>query len=347
MAVVAIELNDTAVSLAKGGALITQSPGFALLDGDRLSIGDDALRRARLEPRMINTRFWERLSDAPALLARANGWTHADLARAHLARVWSCAGAGVESLILVVPGDYDRRRLGLVLGVAEQLNLPVRGMVDGALVACDGQSDSDLIVHVNVLLHRTLVSGIEQSERARRVFVRSLDGYGLIRLYERWIELIGKIFVRTTRFDPLHRAESEQAIFDHLPQWLELYENRDSLDIKMAAADGSKHVIQLARDQLKACARDYYEALRAVVFEQVSDATFVLALDHVGAKLPGLAAMLTTATGGVVARLPSGAGALGALRRSAQIIEPDWQNTVTVSLARDSIVPRHSATTSQ
>lgn len=347
MALAAIELNDVAVTLARDGALITQSPGFALLDEDALTLGDGALRRARLEPRMVHTRFWERLSDEPVVPARPAGWTHADLARAHLQQVWNFAGTGVESLILVVPGDYDRQRLGLMLGLAQLLKLPVRGMVDGALAACDGQRGTGLVVHVAVYLHRSVVTGIEQGVRARRIFAQSLDGYGLIRLYERWIGLIGDLFVKTSRFDPLHRAESEQAIFDCLPQWLELLYSRDSLGIEMAAGDGSTHVIRLARDQLTAFATDYHEALCAVILEHCSDRPFVLALEHEAAKLPGFAAALASATGSAAAGLPPGAGALGALRRSAHIIESDWRNTVTVSLPRNALAQQPSAEASR
>ena len=347
MALAAIELNDVAVTLARNDALITQSPGFALLDEGTLTLGADALRRARLEPRMVNTRFWECLSDDAGFPSRPAGWTHADVARAHLEQVWRCAGAGVESLILVVPGDYDRQRLGLVLGVAQQLRLPVRGMVDGALAACDGHSATGLMVHVAVHLHRSVVSVIERGECARRVFARSLDGHGLMNLYERWIGLIGDVFVKTSRFDPLHRAESEQAIFDHLPRWLELLESRDSLGIEMAAGDGSTHMIRLARNQLAECARDCYEALRAMVAEHCSNRPCGLALDYQAAKLPGLAAALSSVTDSAAAALPAGAGALGALRRSAHIIASNWRNTVTVSLPNDAFAGRPSTETSR
>lgn len=336
MTLAAIELDDAAVSLARDGTLVTRSPGFALLDGDRLAVGEHARCRARLEPRLISTRFWERLSDDAVVPARSAGWTHAQLARAHLGQVWSSAGAGVESLILVVPGDYDRRQLGLLLGIAQQLNLPVRGMTDAALAACEERFDRGLIVHVTVSLHRTLITGIECGERARRVFARSLDGHGLVRLYEGWIRLIGELFVKSTRFDPLHRAESEQAIFDRLPQWLELLERREAIGIEMAAGDGRSHAVRLAREQLAACAQPHYEALQALLHECCPGVAFELVLAHGAATLPGLAAALSPATRDAPAHLAPGAGALGALRRARHIIEPDWQNTVTISLPLDS-----------
>ena len=69
MGYAAIELNDVAVTLARDGALLSQSPGFALLEQDTLLVGDDALRQARLKPRLISTRFWDRLSNDPVFPA--------------------------------------------------------------------------------------------------------------------------------------------------------------------------------------------------------------------------------------------------------------------------------------
>lgn len=346
MTLAAIELNDFAVALARDGALLMRSPGFALLDGDTLTVGEDALRQARLKPRMVDTRFWERLSNEPVVSAVPAGWTYADLARAHMARVWGCAGDDVDSLVLVVPGHFDRQQLGLLLGVAEQLALPVRGMVDSALAACSAHADAGLIAHVAIHLHRTVVTGVELSDGAHRVFVRSLEGHGLIRLYERWMELIAKLFVQTTRFDPLHRAESEQAIYDQLPRWLATLVSRDSLRIEMMARDGGTHAIQLTRFQVEECAREFYEALRVVIGELCTGQPFVLELEDSAASMPGLAATLHSASEGRTVCLPPGAGALSALRRASWIIQSDWRNTLTVSLPRDAFAGQEAAESS-
>ena len=346
MTLAAIELNDAAVALARDGVLIARSPGFAVLDGDALTIGEDAVRLARLKPRMVSTRFWERLSTEPVMPSTADGWTCADLVRAHIAQLWDAAGADVDGLVLVVPGHFERRKLGLILGIAEQLTLPVRGMVESVLAACSTYSGVNLIVHVAVHLHRTVVSGIELADDARRTFSHSIEGHGLIRLYDRLTALIAHRFVTTTRFDPLHSAESEQAIYDRLPHWLATLATRDSLRIEMMARDGGIHAVELTRIQVEECARELHDALQAVIGEHCADQPFVLEIDDSAANVPGLSAALPSRSGGQAVRLPPGAGALGALHRAQWIIQADWRNTLTVSLPHDAIARPETAESS-
>lgn len=335
MSLAAIELNDAAVALARDGALLTVSPGYALIEQDTLLVGDDALHQARLKPRSISTRFWDRLSNDPVFPATPAGATFADLARAHVSRIWAGAGHGVDGLILVVPGSFERRQLGLLLGITEQLALPVRGMVDSALVACRSLTGTGLIVHVDIHLHRAVVTGIEVSDTARRVFTHSLEGHGLVQLYDSWIKLIADLFVQTTRFDPLHRAESEQAVYDRLPQWLAALNAQASMGIEMAGRDGGAHVIRLTRTGVVECARELYVRLGADIGELCGERPFTLQLGDGAARLPGLAAALLSVADGPAVTLPSGAGALGALHRASQITDGGWRNTLTVSLPRD------------
>lgn len=334
MGFAAIELNDAAVALARDGALLAQIPGYALIENDSLVIGEGALRQARIKPRLTSTRFWHRLSNDPALSSTPDVASFADLARAHLSQL--CARGGMEDgLILVVPASFDRLQLGLLLGIAEQLTLPVRGMVDSALVACAPYADEGLTVHVDIHLHRALVTGVEVSDAARRVFHQSLEGVGLIQLYDRWIRLIAQSFVQTTRFDPLHRAETEQAIYDRLPIWLSALGTQASMGIEMAARDGGVHVIRLLRSQIVECAYECYAQLGATINELCGERPFALRLADGVVRLPGLSTALESVTNRSATSLPAGAGAIGALRDSAKITAGAWNNSLTLSLPRE------------
>ena len=55
------------------------------------------------------------------------------------------------------------------------------------------------------------------------------------------VKLIAQVFVRTTRFDPLHRGESEQALYLRLPGWLEELRQRETTTLVMEA--GAKDVV--------------------------------------------------------------------------------------------------------
>ena len=343
MSLAAIELNDAAVALARDGEMLTESPGFALIEQDTLLVGDDALRRARLQPRLVSTRFWDRLSNDPVFSAAPASATYADLARAHVSSVWTSAGQGVDGLILVVPGSFERRQMGLLLGIAEQLALPVRGMVDSALAACRPPAGEGLIIHVDVHLHGTVVTGVEMGDTRRRVFTHNIKGSGLVQLYDGWIKLIADLFVQTTRFDPLHRAESEQAIYDRLPLWLSTLVAQRSMGIEMVAWDGGVHVIRLTQARVVECARDFYGRLAADIGELCGGRPFALQIAHGAARLPGLAARLQSAADDPAVILAAGAGALGALDHASSIADGSRRNTLTVSLPRDAFAERGGA----
>lgn len=334
MAFAAIELNDAALALARDGELRARIPGYVSIDGDRLTVGDEARSRARLEPRTVRNRYWERLGDDTALPGTA-GLYNADLARAHLACLWRAAGADVGGLVIAVPGDFDRRRLGLVLGIAAQLELPACAMVDGALAACLGVRDGGLVVHVGMHLHRSVVTAIDIGERARRISCERLEGLGSIGLYERLIELVRDRFVSTSRFDPLHRAQSEQAIYDRLPSWIEMLSTRDSIAIEIQADDGRAFRIELGRENVIDCIRDFHAALSAAMRESCRDRSFTLVLDADAARLPGLAHALISDGGDDVVTLTSGAGAVAASRCAGRIFETARENVLAVSLDRD------------
>lgn len=337
MALAAIELNDVAAGVARDGALLVQSPGYALIEQGTLLVGEDARHQARLKPRLISTRFWERLSNDPVFPAASISATFADLARAHLSQLWASAGQGVDGLVLVVPSSFRSKQLGLLLGIAEQLSLPVRGMVDSALVACAPPAEEDFAVHVDIHLHRAVITGVEMHHRARRTFHESLEGLGLIELYDVWIKHIAACFVRTTRFDPLHRAQSEQAIYDRLPHWLSLLETHESIAVEMASTDGSVHAIRLTRSQMADCASELYARLAVQILSSRGSRTFSLQLAHGAAHLPGLAVALAESANQAELLLPPGAGALGALRHAARITDGGWRNTLILSLARDDL----------
>lgn len=343
MDIAAIELNDACVALARGGVLLAQSPGYALIERDALLVGEPALRQARLRPRLVSTRFWERLSNDPVFPAKPAGASFADLARAHLSQVWSQGGRNADGVVLVVPGSFERPQLGLLLGIAEQLALPVCGMVDSALVACGPHAERGLFIHVDIHLHRCLITAIEVNGEARRLFHRSLEGHGLVQLHDGWVRLIADCFVQATRFDPLHRAESEQAIYDRLPSWLAALGARDSMGVEMTARDGSVHVIRLTRSQVVECAREHYARLGIAIGELCGNRAFALRLADGAARLPGLADALRSAANATALSLPSGAGALGALRHAMQIADGGWHNTLTVSLPRHDVARNEAA----
>ena len=195
--------------------------------------------------------------------------------------------------------------------------------------------DEDLIVHVDIHLHRTVVTGVELGTTVRRSVHRSLEGQGLIQLYDAWVRCIAAIFVQTTRFDPLHRAQTEQAIYDRLPRWLAAFAMQDSMTVEMTAQNGATHTARLSREQMIGCATGFYVGLAQTIEGLCGGRPFSLQLSDGAARLPGLAASITSAVGQSALSLPAGAGAIGALQHGTLWSDSTWNNSLTVSLPRE------------
>ncbi|NIA01692.1 MAG: hypothetical protein GWO83_00935, partial [Bacteroidia bacterium] len=227
---VALELNDAGVvAVGTGLERTDRSPGFALLDGDRLLIGREAFSKARLKPRWIENRFWDRLDTEPLGRPFPRNLRNADLVHAHLAEVWQRVRQGmdsrsaqdIEAVVLAVPGFYSNRQLGLLLGIGRACGLPIAGMVDAAVVASVAATKAERALHVDVLLQRVVLTELGQAGTLVRQRVESERSTGLSKVMDLWAKLIAGRFVQQTRFDPFHHGETEQDLYDRLPGWIE------------------------------------------------------------------------------------------------------------------------------
>ena len=88
-------------------------------------------------------------------------------------------------------------------------------------------------MHVDVSLHSVTLTRIRQAGQAQLDRAEVIPESGLIALHDAWVRAIAEAFVRDSRFDPLHTAETEQALQDRLPEWL------------AAASSGGKVALEL------------------------------------------------------------------------------------------------------
>lgn len=338
MSTLVLELHDAGI-LAVGEAGIAggESPGYALYDGGALITGEAALARAREKPRWVHRRFWQDLGTEPLGRPFPPTLSPADLAHAQLSEVWSTAPAGTESVLLAIPGCFTDHQLGLLLGIAGSCGLPVAGMVDLAVAAAAGGAWGPRLLHLDVHLHRTVLTelavsmppGLEAS-RDRRVVrrrVRLAEGLGQAALQDAWARRIAELFVHATRFDPLHSAAAEQALYRQLPGWLARLRSEEVLELSLGPA-GRERTVELTRPDVVAAADGFYDELRELVLTlKTAGESLTLLLSHHIAELPGLEPRLAGLRGVDTVALPAGAAARGALHAEAQIRSAGEEST--------------------
>jgi hypothetical protein len=343
---IAIELNDAGIlALDETGLLAPASPGYALVDGGALRTGTDALDRARLKPRQVNNRFWDRLDTTPLSPPFPDGLSDADLAHTHLKQLWDSLQSAAGGVILAVPGWRSDAQLGLALGIARSCQIPVTGLIDAGLAACARGYPGHTLLHVDLELHRTVLTELEQDQEIVRRRVEVTQHAGLVSLHEAWVKLIAETFIQRTRFDPLHAAATEQQLYHRLPHWLELLRGGESAVVAMKAA-GKEHSVELTRQQAVAAVNPLYEHILQLVglLKRAGEPATVL-LSHRMAELPGLEARISELQDTEIVTLPAAAAADGALCHAEDLESRDETLPFVTRIPRTSrrieqLVPR-------
>ena len=326
MTLIALELNDSGI-LAAGGSpprLLRldgdshESPGFALPQKKGLLIGKAAEGKAHIFPRQILHHCWDQLNTDPLVeTGKYYPQNNAEIVYSHLAQMWQQLQRYGDELVMAVPSYYNREQLGLMLGITQELEIPLKGFVPLSLAASTQITPEKMLLYLDIDLHRIEVIYLEQGEHlVLRDFATTAEK-GLLHLYRQMVDMIGQAFVRSTRFDPLHKAATEQELYDRLPGILTHIHDDPSMILEISGA-GRPYSIILQRDSIIRQAESVYsEMIRLIQRMQKKRGegvtSLALQLSHRLNRLPGCREMLATIGGTQIIDLEPGAAALGAL----------------------------------
>lgn len=315
MSRLAIHLNDAAITLSDGEQIAYREPGYAYLGDDTLTTGNLAFSHARIDPRRIQHRFWSELNTQPLQDSRFSHLSAADLVSRQLEQIWHTTGKGVDELVVAIPAYMSAENLGLFLGIASELKLPVVAMVDAAVASTRREYTGAVPVHIDLGLHQATLTRMAQPGLAQTDRSEVLNNAGVYALYDAWIRAIAEVFVRQSRFDPLHTAATEQKVLDHLGDWVGQASRQDRVEMQLESA-GTTYEATIESLALIGAAAPVYQQITSTLraLFQAEDMPAIQVTDRV-ARLPGLTDMLKARVGGEVFVLEAGATARGALAR--------------------------------
>ena len=327
MSLIGLEISDVGIMAAAGrsaGLLeidgqATESPGFALPEKNGLLVGKNAENKARLFPRQILNHFWDQLNTEPLEQpGRYAPQNHAEIVYSHLALIQQQIQKHGDQIVMAVPAFYDREQLGLILGITQELSMPVKGFVPMALAASSVACPDKMLLYLDIHLHRIEVIYLKQGEYLTIEDSVTATQKGLIRLYREWGDAIAQEFVRTTRFDPLHQAASEQELHDRLPGTLSQLQQSPTTIFEINGG-AARYNITLKRDLITRKAESIYGELNRLIErmrnKHAKDArAIVLQVSHRLTCLPGCREMLATIKDAQIIELHRGAGANGVRR---------------------------------
>ena len=335
MSLLAAHINDAGISVLDAERILYREPGFALLEDDGLITGLRAFQNARVKPRRIQSRFWSDLTTDPLPDQRFQHLSAADLVSSHLEQVWQSVSSSGDRLVVAVPAYMSSANLGLFLGIANELGVPVVGLVDAAVAATRREYKGAAPVHVDLSLHVATLSRLAQTGQAQLDRSAVIEASGMNSLYDAWIRVIADAFVKQSRFDPLHTAETEQLLLDRLTGWLATASSSDKVTLEVEYR-GISHSAELESLHLISAAAPVYQRiasqLRAIYRAEETPA---IQLSDRAARMPGLADMLAARVGGEVFLLEPGATARGLVTRCRDMQRGDGGVTLIRHLPWD------------
>ncbi len=271
-----LDLNDVELATLSDGYL-HHSPGYVRYDGNRYNYGAGARAVARKYPRELSTRYWAQFNLQPLTPPLGPARHSADLIHGHLQQLLTHAQA---SLLIAAPGHLEREQLSLLLGVLGTLPGTVAALVHRSTAIAAASAAQDC-VHVEVQLQQTLVTPvIRQGNQWEAGDSTRLPGQGWLNLLDQLASQVAGQFVDQTRFDPQRKADSEQLLFDAIPELLKQLSDQGEARLEI---DG--YSARILPEHLASVGERY----RSELARANKHATLALLLSPMLAAIPGLA----------------------------------------------------------
>ena len=220
MSFLGIEFNDHAITGVSGDRVLFSEPGCAYCEGTGVVFGSEALRSAHLRPSAFYDKYWRGLSEQPLARPTSQYKTSADLAYAQLQQLWASAGSGITQVAFAVPTYWSDEQLGLVLGLAVDAGMPLTGLATLPVAATRRSYPDYELLHIETGLTATSVARLRQDSAAALSDDVAILDMGTVQLERSMAEYFARRFLECSRFDPMHDAASEQAIYDQLDDWV-------------------------------------------------------------------------------------------------------------------------------
>ena len=323
---------------APGGSTALFSwPAFVAREGNDFIYGRAAEGIWHVQPRKVCHNFLDHLSrEASPLALDGKFLSYSQLGYFFLRDYGKQTFASPpDKVVLAVPGTFlkdpatEDEKIGLLLGMAQELNWPLAGVVDMAGAAlCDpslpGAHAAWPIIVVDVHLDNAEVTLFHTDQQLKRVDFLQLPQSGFAQLLKQAVTAMGNRFLRHTAFDILADGRLEQAFYRQVKDFA--FGGGPEFHFQINTAKRA-YEMNATREQLLADAQSFVvtlgTAVAALLRKHALDPhACTLALTERSASIPGLEHRFRQAGFHHLLRLPRAAAALGAARLAADLTVP-------------------------
>jgi hypothetical protein len=317
-------------------------PGFAYHDGRKFFFGRAAEDMWFVHPRSVSHTFWSKLAHEPAGLNIAGKPPSSSELAFHFLREFTQQLApqsgAFDKVVLAVPGAYlkdaatEEEKIGLLLGMAGELKLPLAGVIDLACAAlCDprsgGFNPAFPVVVLDVQLQGAELSLFTTEDRLERQRFLHLPQSGFAQLLKHLNTAMGNRFLRHAAFDILEDGRIEQNFYRQTKTFLLSRAPEFRYQINTAKRN---YELVAKREKLESDGHAFVSSLVQAVHAFLGGSASghepcTVALTDRAASLPGIETLLRASGFNRLLHLPAGAAACGAARvgTSRMTVVPD------------------------
>ncbi|MCZ6803238.1 MAG: hypothetical protein O7D86_04705 [Proteobacteria bacterium] len=283
-----LDLNDINLRVVKDKQRLLDSPGYAVIKDNQIAFGTTAEKLKRIHPRNTHDDYWYRLSQDPIQSASSQIRHNADLAFMHLSEIFEHTGKNADWLI-AVPANFSQEQLALFLGLLKAEDIKNVILVDSALLTTSNSMLQGDYRYLDIQLHQIIISRLNSNDSKRVISSETFTGIGILKIYDQCAKIMSDEFINQSRFDPHHNAETEQLLYETIPECLKQL-NTAAVTTVNIKYHNKVHQAIIKRELVMALFRRLFE----VVLQKI-DASMPVILNHRLHSLPGISEMIENA----------------------------------------------------
>lgn len=274
-----LHINDIALLLANHDSEHI-SPGYALINGDEIAFGYTASQLHRLYPNNTHNNFWLHLDQNPIQTHSKHIRHNADLAYMHLSDIKENI-ANISNCLVAVPSNYGSDELALLLGLLNAAEFNNVKIIDSALLASSLHAKQGKYTYIDLQLHQTVFTLLESNSNISIADNKSIQNVSMLVIEKTIEKIISDELINQARFDSHHNAETEQLVYNKLPELTSALSANSSYGLEVEY-EGHTHQAIIQSDTIEQALHVYYQTIKDNVDES---STFIL--NHYLHSLPG------------------------------------------------------------
>jgi len=218
MNLIIIEINDFELTVHDHKSS-EQYNAYAFIEKGSVTFGDQALSNIKLSPDDFYSHYWQRLGFEEINSKNDNIKHYADLAYKQLIDITAKYPNDIK-VIFITPAYYKEQQLALLLGLAESCNLNTLALINQDIINIENVAFLGKYRVAHMGLHHCNLANIAIKEDIKLNQNEIFNELGLLELVSYISNWCNQSFIKHSRFDAFHSADTEQALFDQVYKML-------------------------------------------------------------------------------------------------------------------------------